>query len=137
MNLAALRTNETAEKQGVWLPFMGAEFLIASASAPAYKAALAKHSKDTSPHLLRANPAIGENIARRAMADAVLLDWRGEVKDGDVNLDPANREHRLLLLSVRPFAEWVAEQSTALQNFQDEAVKELETDLKSSRQVDA
>lgn len=137
MNLSDLRTNETAEKQGVWIPFMGAEFLIASASAPAYKAALAKHSKDTSPHLLRANPSIGENIARRAMADAVLLDWRGEVKDGELALDPTNREHRMTLLSVRPFAEWVAEQSTALQNFQDEARRELETDLKSCDPVDA
>lgn len=136
MNLKYLRTNAAAETEGVWLEFMGAQFKLASAASPAYRAALTKHGRKHSPHEIRRNTELADTINREAMADAILLDWKGDVNDGDEALEAANREHRIRLLQVRPFAEWVASECQNIANFQTEGREDLESDLKSRRPLD-
>lgn len=131
MNLQDLRTNAAAETAGVWLDFMGARFKLASSAAPAYRLALAKHGRSINQHALRTSPELADKLNREAMADAILLEWQGDVRDGDEPLDHRNREHRLRLLNVRAFAEWVAAECQNLANFQTEDRRELERDLKS------
>lgn len=136
MNIASLRTNAAAENEGVWLEFMGAEFKIASNASTAYRTALAKAGRKHNAATLRLRPDLVDAMNLEAMADGILLDFRGDVKDGEEPLDPKNREHRLRLLRIRAFAEWVAEQSTSIANFQTEALESVENDLKSGGPVD-
>lgn len=129
MNIAALRALPELEKDGVWIPYQGAEFRIASGRNDKYTRALRRKFDQLSP-ADRKKPAKTDPLLVEALAEHVLLEWRGEVKDGNADLAPTV-ENRRALLSIPQFREWVAEQALDVSNFQKEAQEEELSDLKS------
>ena len=121
MNIREYQTNPEKES-GVWIPYDGAEFLIASIARPEYNRALEKHRRGRPLAKLQRDNEAAKTIITEALADAVFLDFRG-VKDGDSDLAPT-RENRLAILALPPVREWIVEQASTLANFQAEATAE-------------
>lgn len=133
MNLADITPLPEKEKQGVWRPFQGAEFLIASARNDKYIRALRRKFDSLTPSD-RKKPAKTDPLLIEAMAEHILLDWRGEVKNGAVDLKP-DIENRKLLLGSAVFREWVATEALDVANYiEGGEAEEVET-LKSGDTV--
>ncbi len=128
MNIASMKTDE-ARAKGVWLPYDGAEFLVAYAESTAYKRAVNKARLKRSPAEIRRKPELLEQIAAEAMAEAVLLDWRG-VKNGEEDF-PCTPANKLTLLAIPEFRDWLATQCNDANNFKSEAIASDAADLKS------
>ena len=128
MNLRDYITSPSKES-GVWISYDGAEFLIAAITRPEYNRALEKHRKGRPLAKLQRDNETAKQIITEALADAVLLDFRG-VKDGDSDLAPT-RENRLAVLAIPSLREWIVEQASTIANFQAEATAEDAEALKS------
>lgn len=122
MELSDLRTDSSLEQEGVWRPFNGAEFKIASANSPKYLRAIRRHVA-TIPASKAKDPAHLDPLIAKALAETVLLEWRGTVTDGGKQL-VCNPENRLKLCQIRAFREWLATEASDLANFQAEAATE-------------
>lgn len=135
---------DTKKSEGVWIPFpfsddgdgeKPAEFLIAYAgTSKKYKKALTAKSGRHSAAMIRANPDLAETIAREAMADGVLLDWKG-LRNGADPL-PCTRENKLKVLGIPEMQEWIWNQANDAALFRTEARAEDAADLKSGDPVD-
>lgn len=135
MNLSELHTSKNLETAGIWAAFMGAEFLVAAANNPKYQRAIRRLTQGLPAAKLK-DPATIDPLISKAMAETILLDFRGEVKNGTQELTPTP-ESRLLLCQNRVFAEWLATVSNDFTNYQ-EGQKDAEiADLKSESRVDA
>jgi hypothetical protein len=117
MDFSQLQTDPTAEKQGVWIALQDAEFLIAGANSIKYRKALAKHSQQEQAGLRKNDPEALDRVTVAAMADGILLDWRGNVLLEGKSIE-YSRETARRLLGIAAFREWVAMQSNNLANFQ-------------------
>lgn len=120
---------DAAKQDGTWIDYGDARFLIASAHAPSYKKALRKRVAKIPAHLLKAQPELAEKAAADVMATHVLLDWEN-VTDNGKPVEPT-AEARRAVLEIPAFADWVAEQSMNLANFQTEGEAEDVAALKS------
>lgn len=126
MDLSDIRTDSALEQEGVWRPYMGAEFKIASANNPKYLRAIRRHVASI-PASKAKDPAHLDPLIAKALAETVLLEWRGEVKDAGKQL-VCNAENKLKLCNIRAFREWLAAEASDLANFQTEAAaEEIET----------
>lgn len=135
MDFTTLTTDPTAEVKGVWCKFEDAEFLIASSNSTKYRRALGRRGKSEAGGLRRADPTALDRVTIEAMADGILLDWRGNVQWQGKEL-PYSRENSLLLLGIPPFREWVATQASDLSNFQTESEEAAKGALKSGSGVE-
>lgn len=108
---------------------MDAEFLVASGNNPAYLRALRRHTQGI-PQAKLNDPKIIDPLISKAMAETILLDWRGEVTMSGQKLEPTP-ENKLMLCNVRPFRDWLAGQANDFSNFQVEAEETETSDLKS------
>jgi hypothetical protein len=133
MNLQDYKTDDGKVKEGVWLEYDGAKFLIASSGTPKYTRALQRAFKGVPQHKVRDNPELANKATISAIADTVLLDWQG-VKSGETPV-PVTRENKLALLAIVPIREWVALESQNLANFRAEALAEDAEELKSGASV--
>lgn len=123
MELNELLTDENLAAKGKWLKFgTDAELLIASSNSPKYKSAIRRHTANQPKHKLRTDGKLQDKIVAEAIADAILLDFRGITKDGQPLQN--TRENRLLLLTSAPVLEFVANEMENLANFQEEAAQE-------------
>ncbi len=119
--------NPDDEKDGVWVSYRGnVEFKIAYAKNRKFK--------DRASYYYKKNAKIldgGGSVARdkldevtiQVMSEAILLDWKGDLKfKGEVlQYSPANAR---ILLSQEGFREWVSKQSDDMSVYK--AVKEAE-----------
>lgn len=133
MNLREHTTDKNKSSKGVWKEFDGAQFLIAASNTPAYTRALSAATKRFPINKIRKDAALAAQAAREAMADAVLLDWKG-VNDGP-NEVKCTRENKLALLEIEAFRDWLATEAQDVSNFQAEAMAEDAETLKSGRDV--
>ncbi len=137
MKLKDIITSEEMEKSGVWRFYEGGEFQIAAANNPAHTRAIAKHSRGVSPGKIRNDPNTAAKITIEAMADGVLMNWRGEVEDENSVQMPVTRENKIKLLKIRSFREWVSTECMDAENFKMEAQAEDAQDLKSGGEVES
>lgn len=140
MDISKLKTDED-KAQGTWIkaPFSEddespAEFLIAyTGTSKAYKRALVRGTRKHSQVELKQKPELAEAITREAIADGILLDWRG-VREGDKPL-PCTRENKLRVLAIPEIQEWLWTQANEAANFRAEALAEDAAALKSGDSV--
>lgn len=123
MDFATITTDKTLEKEGVWKTYEDAEFKIAGVNSPAYQRALRRHGATISASKIKNDPAVQDKILIEAMADGILLDWKGNVKMKGKNL-PVTRDNKIVLLSIPVFRTWIAEQMQEIENFQSEKAAE-------------
>jgi hypothetical protein len=129
MDLSELRTDKE-KVEGVWLKYgEDAEFFIASTESKTYTKALGKLTKKYQPHKVRNDPATQLKIAKEAMAEALLLDFRG-ITDGGKPLKNTI-ENRRTILEVDAVRSWIADQAQDIANFQTEGESADAADLKS------
>jgi hypothetical protein len=133
MDIDKIATDKSKEVEGIWMPFDDAELLIASNNTQAYKRALAKFSKGVKSFMLKAEPGLSEKIVQKAMATAVLLDFKNINQGGKPLVN--SFENRMLLLEQKAILNFVAEISEDFTNFQAEATQEGLDTLKSSSEV--
>lgn len=121
-----------AKIDGIWTDFYDdpeAKFLIASTERTAYKKRIAALARKASPAKLRSDPTVMERITIQAMAEAILLDFKG-VQEGGKAL-PNTTENRVKLLEVPSIRDFVSNQALDIANFQSGGEAEDASDLKS------
>lgn len=114
-------------ESGTWSPWDDAEFKIAHISNLKFQRALARLQQ---PHRRKLqegtlDPKINQDIVCRAMAEGVLLDWRG-VSRVDGSQVEYTVDNAVTLLKRDPaFRDWVTEVATNAANFRHEEVRDL------------
>jgi len=125
----------TDKKDGVWLDWEDAQFLIAYAHRAEYNRAAARVAKKYPANKLKADPALALPYLIDILAEGVLLDWRN-VNDNGKPLD-CTYENKVRLLSIEPLRDWIYNESRELTNFREEAMAEDAAEAKSVGGVDA
>lgn len=113
--------------EGVWREFAGSEFRISHISNDAFQKALAKYQQ---PHRKKLenrtlDPATNKQILCKAMADALLLDWRNVV---DVNRQETKYTPKAgyeALVKNPAFRDFVTDVATELNNFVEEELEDV------------
>lgn len=117
----------SAVDDGVWKKYEGSEFLIAHISNMKFQRALSRLQQ---PHRRKLqegtlDPKVNQSIVCEAMAEGVLLGWRG-VKTSKGDDVAFSKENALSVLKRDPgFRDWVTEVSTQMANFREEEVESL------------
>lgn len=134
MQINDYRTDANLERQGKWVDFDDARFLIASNNNAAYRRVIARLARTKYQQALRKQDiAAQEKMTIDAMAETILLGWEN-VKDGDTEL-PYSIENARRLLEIPAIREFVAVESQNIANFQTRA-EAADTDaIKSSPTV--
>ncbi len=140
MDITKIKTDDE-KAQGTWIksPWgddeeSPAEFLLAyTGTSKAYKRAIVRGTRKHSQQELKQRPELAEGITREAIADGILLDWRG-VREGDKAL-PCTRENKLKVLGIPEVQDWVWTQANEAANFRAEALAEDADALKSGDPV--
>lgn len=97
---SSLKTDRKREEDGVWVPYESSfELLLSRIGNPRYKQFLLKKSKTNMRRIQRGKIDIqeAEDLIKRAMAQTVILDWRGLYDEKDVEI-PFSKEEALLAL---------------------------------------
>ena len=125
MDFSTLQTDPALEKMGVWKKMQDAEFLIGGSNSPKYQRGLRRHAANESANKIKNDPEAQDRILVEAMADGILLDWRGKVTLHGEEL-ACTRENKIKLLLIHAFRNWVAEQMQEISNFQkaEEAIED-------------
>lgn len=129
MELTTVTTAANLELEGVWRKFEDAEFLIAGANSPKWQRALRRHGASVSSSKLKNDIPTQENLVIQAMADAILLDWRGNVTMKAKKLAPT-RENKIVILSIPTMRNWITDQMNDIANFQQEEAKAEDAEAK-------
>lgn len=117
MDFSTLKTDPLLEKQGVWKRMKDAEFLIGGQNSPKYQRGLRRHAANESATKVKNDPETQDRILIEAIADGILLDWRGNVELNGEKLT-CTRENKIKILSIHAFRAWVSEQMQEIENFQ-------------------
>jgi hypothetical protein len=128
MELNEITTDATLETEGVWRKFEDAEFRIAGSNSPRYQRSLRRHAQSATAKL-KTDPATQDRMLIEAMADTILIEWKGKVTLKGKQL-AVTRENKVTLLSVPFFRNWVAEQMQDISNFRAAADAEEDADAK-------
>jgi hypothetical protein len=134
MNLTNFSVSED-KRDGVWLDFEDAQFLVAYAHRPEFNRATARIQKRYPSHKLKADPALYQRMSIEIIADCILLDWKN-VFEGTTTL-PCTLENKVRLLEIEPFREWISNEARELANFKAEALAEDAAAVKSSNPMAA
>ncbi len=121
---------------GTWFDFYEDEdvkFKIASTESSAYKKAIAKLSRKINPSKLRKNPTLMQQVTAAAMADAILIDFKGVTDKGKALKNTL--ENRKKLMEIPAIRDFIGEQSTDLANFETGGEAEDTASLKSDAGV--
>lgn len=122
------QTDEKAELDGVWVPLSGtAKLKIARAGNPRHAACMKRLlTPYVKPGMRTTDVAdeIFQAVAREAMAETILVDWDGIVKDGAPL--PYSKEEALRALQMKDFQLAVWESANALETFRTARLAELE-----------
>lgn len=119
MELDTIITDAALETEGVWRKFEDAEFRIAGSNSPRYQRALRRHGQTVNQSKLKHDIPTQEKLLIEAMADAILIDWRGNLTLKGKKLAPT-RENKIVLLSIPAIRNWVADQMQDIANFRTE-----------------
>jgi hypothetical protein len=129
-NITNTFLNDNDAENGVWVEFFeGASLRIASTENPKYKAALAKQARankikldgDPHPDTVR----LTTQITCRAMADHILLDWKG-ITTGDGKEFPYSKANAFEALSKSPqLRDFVSDQAGSATLFQGVTAEEV------------
>ena len=121
MDINNLRTDEAAEKDGVWIDYTdGARFKIRSADFKGYRAKLTKLARKHSQAAIKRNPDVMRDIIITAMAEEIVIGWDG-LKDEGKEF-PFSVENATKLLRITPIRDFISEQALDLENFRREAL---------------
>lgn len=123
MEFSTLKTDATLETEGVWKTYDDASFKIAGVNSPKYQRALRRHAATATAGKIKNDPATQDKLLIEAMTDAILQEWKGNVKMNGKQL-AVTRENKTILLSIPTFRNWVAEQMQEIENFQAEKAAE-------------
>lgn len=134
MNISDFKV-ATDKKDGVWLPFEDAEFLVAYAHRPEFNRVTARISKKYPAYKLKADPSLYQQMTVEIIADCILLAWRNVNENGTPLA--CTPENKLKLLAIEPFREWISNESRELANFREEALAEDAGQAKSVSDLDA
>jgi len=136
MDLNLFKTDEKKSDEGVWCPVDAVtEIKIARYGNRVFQRALKNAMKPYKQLIDRG--AIDDDTADRvlvtAIADGILLDWRGMTRNGKEL--PYSREEAVKILldkSLRDFRALVVELSQDMQMFRDAEIEEAAGNLQSS-----
>lgn len=133
MDFSTLATDPLLEKKGVWKKHPQAkddsEFLIGGVNSPKYQRGLRRHAQHETANRIKNDPEVQDRILIEAIADGILLDWRGDVRFNGEPL-PCTRENKIKLLSIHAFRAWVSEQMQEIENFQQAEEKAEDAEAK-------
>lgn len=129
LDLKTITPDKDIAAQGVWIPYCGAEFLIASQDSDRYDKTLVRNSRKQNAAELRRKPELMQAVVIETMAETILLDWRGVEDDGKPL--PCTPENKRKLLAIRELRDWISGQSAEVENFRKEALAADAEDLKS------
>ena len=119
--LEELFTDQVKERDGVWVDFFGGSKLkLASTDSPIYKARLAKLAKQYKLQLDADNDDsydLVQEITAQAMADTIILDWKGISMGGQENAPYTTKLGKTALLRSSKFKTFVEEASADHLNF--------------------
>ncbi len=121
-------TDAAAETEGVWIPVCeGIEVKIARMGNEKFQKAYRRLCK---PHrnLIRQgllDSATEKRLLKEALAEGVLLDWRGLKQDG-APLAYSREAALKLLTELKDFADFVADEARRLDNFRERDLEDAE-----------
>lgn len=135
MNIAKLRTDETASQQGKWFDYDdGARFLIAATNNPAHTKAMGKIAQKRARAVRVDDTDAAEKLFIETLPETVLLGWEG--LDDDGKPFPFNRENALRLLrESRPLRDFIVMEANNTANFLKEKEAAVADAVKSPDQV--
>jgi len=120
-------TKLTQTEDGVWAEYNDSSLLIAHVSNLRFQRKLARlqqpHRSKIERHSL--DPKIQSEILCKAMAGTVLLGWKDVVDANKQQVQFSEELAANVLINQPDIREFVSEFATDLDNFRDEAVKEL------------
>lgn len=105
---AAYATDDTKEKDGIWVEIGDSEFLIARAGNPNYVKKLSRSFERNQKFLERKDEAaekLSEKLLVEVIADTILLDWKNVQFKGEEF--PHNRDNAIALLNIKDFRKQV------------------------------
>ena len=125
-DLDSLYVDPSRGEEGVWVDFFsGAQLKIAYSEGKKYKAALARLAKQHRLELDDSNENsfdLIQNITAQAMAEHLLLDWKGIVIGGEEK--PYTKElGRLVLSSHAKLREFVSEKAGDPKTFSQKIIE--------------
>lgn len=132
----SFHVDEKKSEEGVWFPYEDAEFLIGRSRSQKYRKEIERLSRRYRRQidLGTLSRETNDEIVTRAMANAILNDWRGHVAIDDDGEDlPYSRENAFLLLKEFPdFRDLVASWAQDIEAFQAEEKDDEEKNSDSS-----
>lgn len=125
------KTDKQAEEEGTWVPLSAtARLKIARIGNPRYALALKRCSQPYVKPGMRLTDVDDETyttITKHAVAEAILLDWEGVLRDGQPL--PYSKEAAIDAFEMKDFYELVLNLATSMETFR---VARLETLAKNS-----
>lgn len=119
----------TTVDTGVWRDFDGSSFLIAHMSTIRFQRSLSRYQQ---PHRRKIesgtlDPQVSKEITCKAMAEGVLLDWRGvgSKKSGESDVPYSVEAGYKALMGNAEFRDFVSFTAMDLANFRQDEVEEL------------
>lgn len=129
LDIQTITPDKEIADAGVWLPYMGAEWRIASQDTERYERTLLRHTRKQNSAELRRKPEIMQGLVIDTMAETILLDWKGVEENGTPL--PCTLANKKKILAIREIREWIGSQSAEVENFRKEAIAADAEDLKS------
>lgn len=136
MDLSDFAGDTNLEENGAWIALEDAEFLIAAHMNRRHRKAIAKLQQKYAK-AIRTNDEKGkEKMSIEGLAEAVLLDWRGNVMLAGQPLGVYSRDAAVKILGIKAFREWVLEQAATVSNFAAEKEVADVAETKSGARVE-
>jgi hypothetical protein len=121
MNLNEYKTDETKKKEGIWVEFDDARFLIRSTDTSKYRRAVQAAAKKRNPAAVRKDIETQTALGIEAVAEGILIDWEGVEDDGTPV--ECNRENKIAVLTQVPaLRDHLATEAGDMANFSAEGV---------------
>lgn len=128
MDINQLRTDLSAEEQGVWVTYQGdVQFKLARIDNPRYTAKLAAAIK---PHrkAIRTDTMPDKDlleITTAVLAETVVLDWKGIEEDGKpVKYSVEKAKEFLLDPSLKDVTEWICTFAKDAANYRNDLIQQ-------------
>lgn len=129
MELKSYASDEAKKKEGVWVEFDDARFLIRSTDTSGYRRAVDAAARKRNPAKLRKDIETQTQVGIEAVAKGILLDWEGVNDDG--NPVECTTENKLAVLTAVPaLKDFLATEAGDLSNFATEGVVEDAADFR-------
>ncbi len=120
-------TTVDKEESGVWAPWRGSKFLIASSGATKFQRLFQKlqrpHRKAIDKNNL--DPKIQVDMMARAMSEAMILDWKDVTNNSGEDVPFSVEAAFNVLRKNSEFRDFVSEFATEISNFVTEEKEEL------------